>query len=367
MTTTAGALAQLGDAGLRDEVERIAAAAGVRVIHVDPGTPVARKLWAAAGAVLLDGPAAMAAQHAGLPRRSDVFVVVLDDPDGDGADSADTHVLTAAIAAGASDVLVLPRQAEGLVRALSGITDAAGNGHRRGPVVAVVGGRGGAGASLFAAAMALSASGSLLIDLDPWSGGIDLLVGGENVDGLRWPDIAVRDGRLSWSAVREALPHHHGISVLSGSRQGHHIAAGAVEAVVDAGRSGGATVVCDLTRQLSAAARSALDAADLAVIVTSADVRSCAATAALAPEIIAVNPNVGLVIRGPSPGGLRPGEIAELIELPLLASMRPEPMIAERLERGGLRLAGRSPLAAAAKTVLAVLTGRQAKPQERAA
>jgi len=41
--------------------------------------------------------------------------------------------------------------------------------------------------------------------------------------------------------------------------------------------------------------------------------------------------------------------------VPLLAAMRPEPMLAQRLEQGGLRLRTRSPLTRAAGTVLDVV------------
>jgi hypothetical protein len=75
----------------------------------------------------------------------------------------------------------------------------------------------------------------------------------------------------------------------------------------------------------------------------------------MVPVLRALNPNVGLVVRGPSPGGLRTREVADVTQLPLLAAMRPEPMLAERLERGGLRLGRRSALGAAAREVLAVL------------
>jgi secretion/DNA translocation related CpaE-like protein len=193
--------------------------------------------------------------------------------------------------------------------------------------------------------------------------GIDLLIGGETATGLRWTDIAFRDGRLSWDAVREALP----TSVLSGSRRAYDIIPGAVDAVVDAGRNGGVTVVCDLPRQLSAVTRPVFDTADLVVMVAPCDVRSCAATTAAAAALTGVNPNVGLVVRGPSPGGLRAGEFAEMAGVPLLASMRPEPMLGEKLERGGLTLRGRSPLGAAARRVLAVLSDSPALTQERVA
>jgi hypothetical protein len=61
------------------------------------------------------------------------------------------------------------------------------------------------------------------------------------------------------------------------------------------------------------------------------------------------------VVRGPSPGGLRAAEVADIVSLPLLASMKAEPQLAEQLERGGLRLRRRSALAAAARQVLALL------------
>jgi secretion/DNA translocation related CpaE-like protein len=227
----------------------------------------------------------------------------------------------------------------------------------------VIGGRGGAGASLFAAALALAATDSLLVDLDPWGGGIDLLLGGETAPGLRWPDLALQGGRLNWSAVRAALPRHRGISVLSGTRRGYEVDAGPVEAVVDAGRRGGVTAVCDLPRRLTDATQTALDTADLVILVSPCDVRSCAATATIAPVLATINPNLGLVVRGPSPGGLQAAEVADIAGLPLLASIRAQPRLAEQLEHGGLRLRRQSALAAAARRVLGVLPARPGSAQ----
>jgi hypothetical protein len=143
--------------------------------------------------------------------------------------------------------------------------------------------------------------------------------------------------------------------VLSGARHGHEIDAGAVEAVVDAGRRGGMLVICDLPRRMTSAASYSLDCADLVAVITTCDVRGVAASSALAPVLRGINPNVGLVVRGPAPGGLRAAEAAEVADLPLLVAMRPEPMLAERLEHGGLRLRRRSPLARAARAVLNVM------------
>jgi len=99
-----------------------------------------------------------------------------------------------------------------------------------------------------------------------------------------------------------------------------------------------------------------VDAADLVVLLTPADVRSCAAAAATAQWLVATNPNVGLVVRGPSPGGLSSADVAQIVGLPPLAAMRTQPGMAAMLEHGGLRLRRRSPLASAARRVLTVLS-----------
>jgi secretion/DNA translocation related CpaE-like protein len=170
----------------------------------------------------------------------------------------------------------------------------------------------------------------------------------------------LQGGRLNWSAMRDALPRQRGISVLSGTRRGYELEPGAVEAIVDAGRRGGVTVVCDLPRRLTEATHVALDSVDLVVLVSRCDVRACAAAATIAPVLASINPNLGMVVRGPAPGGLRAAEVADIAGVPLLASMRAEPRLSERLEHGGLRLGRRSALGAAARSVLGVLpTGRK--------
>ncbi len=344
---SAGVLAVLTDPELRIELDRVAAAAGVRIVHASGASAVSRKSWSAAAAVVLDEAAADRCGHAALPRRGHVTVLTVAEPV--------TATWAAAVAVGAEHLLRLPEQERELVCELAEAAESSRDDGLRGEVVAVIGGCGGAGASLLAVALAQAATDALLVDLDSWGGGIDLLLGGESTPGLRWPDLALQGGRLNWSAVREALPRHRGVSVLSGTRRGYELDAGPVHAIVDAGRRGAVTVVCDLPRRFTDATQAALDAADLVVVVSRCDVRACAATGAMAPILAAINPNVGLVVRGPSPGGLRAAEIADITGLPLLASMKSQPQLAERVERGGLRLGRRSALAVAARRVLAVL------------
>ncbi len=332
---------------MRAELDRAAAAAGIRVVHASDSSPVSRKSWAAAAAVVLDARAAARCGRWALPRRDHVTVLTVAEPE--------TTTWAAAVGVGAQHVLRLPEQEADLVGALAEAAESSRDDGLRGHAVAVVGGCGGAGVSLLAVALAQAATDALLVDLDPWGGGLDLLLGGETTPGLRWPDLALQGGRLNWSAVRDALPRHRGVSVLSGTRRGYELDAGPVHAVVEAGRRGAVSVICDLPRRLTDAAQAALNAADLVVVVSRCDVRACAATGALAPVLASINPNVGLVVRGPSPAGLRPAEIAEITGLPLLAAIKAQPQLAEQVDRGGLRLGRRSALAVAARQVLGVL------------
>ncbi|ORW54072.1 AAA family ATPase [Mycolicibacterium peregrinum] len=345
ITPSATVLALIGDPQLREDVSRVAAAAGVGLVVVDD--PSGRKAWTAAAAVLLDAAAALRCARRGLPRRPRVILVGHVEPQPDD--------WQAAVSVGAQHVMTLPTQDAALVAVLSE-ADCRDDGGR-GPAVAVVSARGGAGASVFAVALAQSASAALLIEADPWSGGIDLVAGSEDVAGLRWPDLALQGGRLGYPALREALPRRDGVSVLSSGRSGADIEAGPVAAVIEAGCRGGVTVVCDVPRRATEAAETALNAADLVVLVAPADVRSCTAATAARPWVLACNPNAGVVVRGPSPGGLRATEVARIVDLPLLAAMRPQAGIAEVLERGGLRVRPRSPLGSAARRVLSVLAG----------
>ena len=172
------------------------------------------------------------------------------------------------IAVGAQRILTLPAEEADLVAVLSDAAEAAREVQRRGAVLAVVGARGGAGASVFATAIAHSATDPLLVDVDPWGGGLDLVLGSEDEPGLRWPELALQGGRVGWVALRAALPVHHGIAVLSAGRAGGQVDAAALDAVVDAGCRGGATVVCDLPRRATPAVETALASADLVVLVT---------------------------------------------------------------------------------------------------
>ncbi|WP_233160416.1 septum site-determining protein Ssd [Actinophytocola xanthii] len=252
---------------LLDDVLKLAAAAGCDLECV-PDIAATRSSWATATAVILDASTAAQCAQAALPRRDAVFLV--------STDPAPRTLWERAVEIGAERVLELPGAEPWLVNALADATDAPAL--TTGRAVAVLGGRGGAGASVFAAALGLTAirtgQHALLIDCDPLGGGLDLVLGAELEQGLRWPDMQLRAGRVAASSLHEALPTrtrgNARLTLLSGARQGASPAPDAVAAVLEAGRRAGETVICDLPRTLGPSAQAALTRADLTVVVVPA-------------------------------------------------------------------------------------------------
>lgn len=356
MTTEHRALVIMRDPRLLDDLDRLAAAAGCGLDRVS-GVAEARRCWTSAPLVLLDQATVEECTQAGLARRAGVLVLCHGDPP--------ASVWRQALGVGADSVLVLPDSESWLVGMLA---EAADERARPGRIAAVIGGRGGAGASVFAAALALTAlrrgERALLVDCDPLGGGTDYLLGAEEVDGLRWPQLRVSGGRVAADSLHAALPAVAAdggrLTVLSCSRDGSgsvaRPTADAVAAVVESGRRAGDVVVCDLPRHLPEASQAALDRADLVVLVVPADVRSCAAATPVVERLRAGGAPLHLVVRGPAPGGLAAVDVSRALSLPLLAAMRPAPGLAAALDTGQLRLgSARNPLARAAATVLDAL------------
>ncbi|MEV0250098.1 septum site-determining protein Ssd [Nocardia sp. NPDC050712] len=349
------ALVLVRDSRLRAEVRRIAAAAQRALDERE--VPIGRHSWAAAPLVILDTAAGQACAAAGYLRRIGVVLVTDGEPE--------LSDWQAAAAVGAELVSPLPDAAEKLVGKFA---EHAEYRHGDGVVIAVAGAGGGAGASTLAAATALCSaaqrfrSDTVLVDAAPLGGGLDLLLGLENATGPRWPDLVVEDGRIAAAALHAALPAAApGLAVLSCGRGGAgrlptEITPAAIHAVIEAGRAAGDLVICDLSAERGPHIEAVLDSADLVVLVVPARLRALAAAETVSSYIGARNPNQGLIVRGPAPGGLRGAEIAEILDLPLLAAVRPQSGLTARLERAGLTLPRRGPLRAAAGAVLSVLS-----------
>lgn len=353
------------DEDLLDDLLRIAAAAGV---DVDRATTVeSRTRWRAAPLVLLDARQTRAAVLARMPRRSGVIVVAASEPDG--------GVWEHCVLLGVERTVLLP-QAEDLLVAV--LADSVHHGPGGGRVVSVIGARGGAGSSTLAAAVAVaglrSGSGVMLADCDPWGAGLDVLLGLESDPGLCWPDIAAPTGRLPAAALHDALPsfgHHRRpvrtgigsrgqvrgvLSVLSFGRDTpdrDQPSPEALTVVLAACRRAGELAVLDVPRAAEPLGDLALESSDLVVLVASADLFACYAGRRMMDRLDASGARVGLVVRGPSPGGLGADDMARSLELPLLAQMRSQTRLVRAVERGRAPGADpRSPLGRAARAVL---------------
>jgi secretion/DNA translocation related CpaE-like protein len=327
---------------LLDDLLRVCAAAGVEPeVAADVGA--ARRAWPSASLVLVgtDIPRATAEPEA-LPvqRRPGVLLV--------GRDLDDGGVWEMAVRLGAEQVLILPDADAELVER---VAEAAEGRVREALAVCCIGGRGGAGASTLAAALAVTATRRglrcLLVDGDPLGGGIDLVLGGEDAVGLRWPELAGTHGRVNGTALRDALPRVNGLTVLSWDRGDVlSIPADAMHTVLRAGRRSNDLVVVDLPRRVDAAAEEALSAGGPTLLVVPAEVRAVAAAARVAAAVAGVTVDLRVVVRGPAPSGLSATLIASSLGLPLAGYLPAEPKLAEALERGEPPAhRGRGPLA----------------------
>ncbi|WP_051795329.1 septum site-determining protein Ssd [Streptomyces sp. NRRL S-87] len=314
------------DPELLDDLLRLCAAAGAepRVHHSvpeqsggPPGPSAAdRTAWETAPLVLVGDDAA--GRVRGAPRRPGVFLV--------GREQDDPWVWQAGVEIGAEQVLRLPDTESWLVDRIADVAEGVG---RQALAVGVIGGRGGAGASTLACALAVGAARAgertMLIDGDPMGGGLDVLLGGEHAEGLRWPDLAGSRGRVAAGALEESLPELHALRVLSWDRGDRVVVPPtAMRSVLAAARRRGGVVVVDLPRRVDEGVAEALAQLDLVLLVVPAELRAVAAASRVAGAAGTVARDLRVVVRGPCPPGLDPPAVAGLLELPLAGEVPAE-------------------------------------------
>src|SRR5882757_4496878 len=203
-----GPLIVTEDECVLDDLLRLCAAAGTEPEVVFAAPPRASS-WDDAPLVLVGTEAAERVR--GSSRRKGVLLV--------GRDLDDPEVWRQGVDIGADHVLFLPDAENWLVDRIADVAEGAGE---PALTIGVVGGRGGAGASTLACALAVTAARAgrrtMLVDGDPLGGGLDVLLGGEQVEGRRWPDFAASKGRVAGGALEESLPRLHELRVLSWDR-----------------------------------------------------------------------------------------------------------------------------------------------------
>jgi secretion/DNA translocation related CpaE-like protein len=289
---------------LQGEVERIVAAAGGR-LRVVADVAEAAKYWDAAAAVLVGSDVRELP-----PRRRAPAVLVGLNGEGDSL----WHL---AAALGAERVAVLPDAAEWLAEYLSrSRAPEAG-----GLVLGVTGGCGGAGATTSAIWIAQAAAGLgirvLLVDGDPWGGGLELALAAEETPGLRWPDLSEASGSIDPEQLSEALPIAGGFSFLSwpGSRERPApVDAATTGGVLDAARRGYELVVVDIGRGTEPLDAYAWDC-DRILVVVPAQLKAAVASARLLQELPPVE--AALLVRGKAGAALDSALIADAVGLPV--------------------------------------------------
>ncbi len=336
------------DETLLEELLRLAAAAGVTPeVAADAG--VALRSWGTAPIVLVGLDLAPALLRLSPPRRPEVHVVVGGPPPDD--------VFRTAVRVGAQDVVELPRSEAWLVEAFAELVEPS---RARGLTLGVVGGCGGAGASVFATALAQVASGSgptLLVDADAHGAGLDRLLGLEGDDGLRWEALEQTTGRLGARSLRDAVPRLGAMGVLTfGATRSAALPPFAVREALAAGRRGHDTVVVDLPRCTPAVTDELVGHCDRLVVVTTATVPAVAATARLTGRLPGGVRT--LVVRG---RGVDPRDVSRATGVRDVVVMAVQRGVDEAIDLGLGPLRGRrGALARAAAEVLALDADRVA-------
>ncbi|SFB00072.1 helicase/secretion neighborhood CpaE-like protein [Cellulomonas marina] len=221
-------------------------------------------------------------------------------------------------------------------------------------MLAVVGARGGAGASTVAAALARVGgprTATVLVDLVPDGAGVDLLVGVEDDAGVRWPDLAGARGALDGDELVALLPRWGPVAVLSADHRRPGLPS---PAVVVAALEGLAAVhglvVLDVGRDALVPVAPRCDAVVLVVPQDLAGVAGALAVLARLADAGAPGVDVLLVTRGPAPGGLGVAEVETALGLRAAARLPHRRSVARAGERGAVGLGG--PAARVARRLL---------------
>jgi secretion/DNA translocation related CpaE-like protein len=225
-----------------------------------------------------------------------------------------------------------------------------------GRVVGVVGCRGGAGASVFATALAVAAVRAkvtpYLLDLDPLGCGLNVILGIDDTRGLTWDQVSAGVGRIPALSLQTTVAVVHGVGLLGWDElAGGQVAAGVAGAVVDTARLCTPLTVIDLGRAVTDSQQEALSRCDRVMMIVPADVRSVRAARRMTHRQGLSMCEV--VVRGPNPGGIVAQDVGQALGLPVLAAVAADRSLDRRMERGeppGAR--ARSPLGKAGDGLL---------------
>lgn len=308
---------------LLDEAMRLCAAVGATPVVAGDIT-AARRSWKAAPAVLVGDDLAAALARTEPSRRDGVVVF----------GRGDTDVWPSAIVLGAERVCVVPRDQDDVVEALADALE--GNGEAC--VVSVMGGCGGAGATTLAASLVLAGArrgfSALLLDADPFGGGIDLVLGHESVEGMRWRDLDRTQGRVSGESLRQVLPAKDGVSTLSWDRGDPlDVEASSVQTLLAAAARAYDLVTVDVPRNFDAVTEEILGRSVLTVLLVPEDIHALSASGRVLSRLQLHTANIALLTRAKR-GGIGSAIVSETLGLPVLGRVRHERFLASNVDAG---------------------------------
>lgn len=319
------------DARLVDDVRQLCAMAGQQLQATAQPGDVAR-LCRQASLVILDGEAVDLVDDTLRGQPAEVVVVT--------DDARRLAVWEAAVRVGARRVLTQPADNAALLELVALACEPTGP---AGPLLAVIGARGGVGASTLAVALSWAVAEQrrpvTLVDLDPIGGGLDVALGLERVDGLRWAELCGTRGVVPSVALREQLPAAGGVAVLSASStpDGAPVAMpdrAALTSVLEATRRGDGVVVADLPRWSCDAADVVIAECDAAILVVPAEVRGVVAATACLRRLRAHRDDIRLVVRTDGRSRLHDSDVIAALGLEHLATVRHEPGLSAANDRG---------------------------------
>lgn len=361
---------------LIDRVVRLASTAALEV-QVAPDAASATRHWLDAPLVMIGSDVSMGHDLPG--KRARVIVVHAQEEAGGDADTRDVETRRQrdmwrfAVEVGAEHVVELPEGERWLIESFRACADGP---VRDGRVTAVIGGTGGVGTSTFAINLAVTANRrglrTLVVDADAWGGGLDLVVGAEDVAGARWCDLRQVSGHLPAGHLDAALPRFGDVSVLSCSRADlQHASASpsridptTMTSVVSAGRRSHDHVFVDCSRCPDDLLTSIIAASNAAVLLVGDHVRS---TAAAAHHLSWLQGKVApvAVVFATSPRGISRQDVERALGVECVADIPYVPSMTSRADEGELPALPRAYASACDRVLDVVVEGND--PSVRAA
>ena len=309
------------DERLLDDALRWFAAVGVTP-EVASDVVAARRSWRQAPVIVVGEDLAGSLSQAELPRRDHVLLVARE-PERWWSSAVELGVV------GVFSFVDEDRILEALASALDGRGEAC--------LVSVVGGSGGVGASTLATSLALAGSRrglrSLLFDADPLGGGLDLVLGAERAEGLRWRDLDSTRGRLSAGSLADVLPTHGGLATLSWDRAPQAALPDSVPSVLTAAVRGFDLVVADVPRHLDSHGVDILGRSVLTVVVVAEEICALGAARHILARVSDCASSIA-VVSVSRRGGIGPDAVAEALGRPILARHRHDRRLRGSVDRG---------------------------------